>query len=320
MKYVLVLISLTFTTPVFAQSLSDTAPILRIMLASEDKLEHVGFYVALHKGYYKAKNVDVRFSTPQTQDPLNKLEYGEVDLAIETLPMALQKNQKTRNLCLVKQIMNSPGIALVSQSPTVDNIMKFEDQTLFHSTASDYLSTRIWLSTEGLSVEGEKAKVQFRRYSFILRDFTTGKISHAVVPESWLPLLYNKISGQLKVFTPAFVKGATLGAGLYATRKKYNNLEFKALAARFLEALDQGFKDAFADKKKAVDLTLTEKEKNYSDEVLMKRLSILETSYLDQASFAKHYEHSLQNIMDVEAVSEIKEYPRSDFLAISEAN
>lgn len=302
------------TTNLWAQSMPTPTP-LRILLSSVDKIEHIGFYWAIQNNLFKAEQLDVQLLTPQTQNPLNRLEYGEVDIAMESLPMALQKNQKTRNLCLVKQILNGPGIALVSQSPTFKNIMQFEGQTLFFPTAGDYLATRIWLSTEGLSVEGAKAKVKFRKYDKILRDFTTGKISHAVVPLSWLPLLYNKISGNLNVFRPSFVKGATLSKGLYVTRKKFDNPVFKQTLVKFLSLLDQGYRQAFADKKAALDNILTPKEKSYADEVLMKRLSIIEKSYNNSEAFAKHYEHSLQTIMSVEAVSEIKEYPRKEFLA-----
>lgn len=318
MKYIFI-IALTLFSPLSAaQNADPSATTLRILLSSTDKIDNIGFHLADKKGLFKAENIVVNLMTPQTQDPLNRLEYGEVDIAMETLPSALQKNQKTANLCLLKQIDNSPGIVLVSQSPNFTTLNQAEGQTLFHASTSDYLAARIWLSTEGLSVKGEKALVKFRRYDSILRDFTTGKISHAIVPESWLPMLYNKIAGNLNVFRPAFVKGATLGTGLYVTRKKYETPAFQEIMTRFLKAMDEGFKSAFAQKKQALDLVLTPKEKQYPDEVLMKRLQILETAYTAQDSFFKHYEHSLQNIMGVEEVSEIKEYPRKDFLVLQE--
>ena len=94
---------------------------VRIMLQWSHQAQFAGYYVALEKGFYKEKGLDVSIVPGGPGlDSADFLVRGEVDFASLWLSTALSRNEQAVRLAQVAQIVNTSNLVLITRKS--DNI------------------------------------------------------------------------------------------------------------------------------------------------------------------------------------------------------
>jgi len=94
---------------------------VRIMLQWSHQAQFAGYYVALEKGFYKERGLDVSIVPGGPGlDSADSLVRGEVDFASLWLSTALSRNEQAVRLAQVAQIVNTSNLVLITRNS--DNI------------------------------------------------------------------------------------------------------------------------------------------------------------------------------------------------------
>ncbi len=94
---------------------------IRLMLQWSHQAQFAGYYVALEKGFYKERGIDVEIvSGGPGLDPADNLIRGEVDFASLWLSTALTRNDQAGGLAHVAQVVNASNLVLITRK--ADNI------------------------------------------------------------------------------------------------------------------------------------------------------------------------------------------------------
>jgi NitT/TauT family transport system substrate-binding protein len=217
----------------------------------------VGFYLAQDKGYYGAAGVTVTLAAPGADARASDaLVQGKADLAVELMPIALNRREAGDTLVHVAQIFRKAGMEVVCR-PYIAEPANLKDHVVgvwFGGLESSFYA---WISGLALNPFGGPGSVTVLRQNYGLESFQRYQSDCITTFNYAAPLEFAAAKipfDELKSYEYQAIGQATLEDGLYARAADLARPERVEAFARFLEGARRGWQLAHVSPKAALDL------------------------------------------------------------------
>jgi NitT/TauT family transport system substrate-binding protein len=218
---------------------------LRLQLYWVHQAQFAGYYLAEARGYYQQEGLAVELlpSGPGL-DPLQRLDHGEVDVAIGWLSHAIETRRKGHDLVNIAQIFQKSGMALVCRkSSGVYSFADLPGRSIGIWGLGDDVNLHWWLSRSGIS----PASVQLVPQGVDGRDLIDGRlpcVTVMVYNEYWRVLEAGIRTADLYTVRFGDEGLGVLEDGLYVSAARLAGAAFRNRLARFLRATARGWQNA----------------------------------------------------------------------------
>jgi NitT/TauT family transport system substrate-binding protein len=236
-------------------AVADTA--LTVTLPEGLSPRTVGFYLAQDKGYYGAAGVTVTLTAPGADARASDaLVQGKADLAVELMPIALNRREAGDKLVHVAQIFRKAGMEVVCR-PYIAEPANLKDHVVgvwFGGLESSFYA---WISGLALNPFGGPGSVTVLRQNYGLESFQRYQSDCITTFNYAAPLEFAAAKipfDELKSYEYQAIGQATLEDGLYARAADLARPERVEAFARFLEGARRGWQLAHVSPKAALDL------------------------------------------------------------------
>jgi NitT/TauT family transport system substrate-binding protein len=239
-----------------AEAQADSGGPLKIVLPEGLSPRTVGYYLAQDKGYFAAAGLHVSFAASGDAAPSAVLAKGQADLAVELMPVALNRREEGDDLVLIAQIFRRAGMELVCRA-TVDRPAALKNHVVgvyFDGLESSFYA---WMSALGLNPFGGPGSVTVLRQNFGLDAFQRSQADCATSYSYRAPLDFAALGlklADMKLYRYDDAGVATLEDGLYARSADLARPDRVAQFAAFLGAVTKGWRFAHNNPKAAFDL------------------------------------------------------------------
>jgi NitT/TauT family transport system substrate-binding protein len=217
----------------------------------------VGFYLAQEKGYFSAAGLRVTLTAPVgDQRSSDALAAGKADLAVELMPIALQRREAGDQIVHVAQVFRKAGMEVVCRQ-AIDQPAALKDHVVgvwFGGLESSFYA---WIAGLSLNPFGGPGSVTVLRQNFGLEAFERYQSDCATTFTYRAPLEFAAAGiplEELKQYAYQALGQATLEDGLYARAADLAKPERVARFADFLVAARRGWQLAHVSPKLALDL------------------------------------------------------------------
>jgi NitT/TauT family transport system substrate-binding protein len=241
-------------------ALADSAPTdpeLTVALPEALSPRTVGFYLAQDKGYFGAAGLTVTLMAPTGgQGSSDALVQKKADLAVELMPVALDRREAGDKIVHVAQIFRNAGMEVVCR-PTIDQPAALKNHVVgvwFGGLESSFYA---WIAGLSLNPFGGPGSVTVLRQNYGLEAFQRYQSDCATTFTYAAPLEFaaaNIPLQGLKQYSYQTLGQATLEDGLYAREVDLAKPERVALFGNFLSAARRGWQLAHVSPKAAFDL------------------------------------------------------------------
>lgn len=226
---------------------------LRLQLQWTHQAQFAGYYVALEKGFYLARNLDVSIIAGGPKiDPMVELAEGRADFATSWLSTALLRRDHGQQLVHVTQIIHHSNLIMVawkeSDNPSVADLIGKKISIWEGDLRTPFLA---WLKAEGVSTP-----LLYPQYYTVNLFLRKGVQACSAMYYNELHMLYQAGVDEDDMVT-YFLKEHHFGFpedGIYCMEKTLR-LQPEAVAA-FREATLEGWRYAAEHPAEALDITM----------------------------------------------------------------
>jgi NitT/TauT family transport system substrate-binding protein len=264
--------------PVFAFPAAAQAPDrVRVQLRWLHQAQFVGFYVALHKGFYASERIDADLiEGGPAIDPLKVLTAGQADVAIGWLPSAIDARMRGETIINIAQILRQPGLAVVCRRDAgVQSLDDIAGKVIGVWNIGDELDVRHWLRSIKIPI-GQVTVIQQRPDGQDLIEKRAACVTAMMYNEYWSILRAGLAPSDLFQVRLSDDGIGFLEDGLYTTEAAVEDPRRRDVLARFLRATIRGWRYAESNVDEAFAITMAEAPR--SDPIHQRRMlgSILE--------------------------------------------
>jgi NitT/TauT family transport system substrate-binding protein len=217
----------------------------------------VGFYLAQDRGYFRAAGLRVTLVAPVGDRRSSAaLAEGKADLAVELMPIALQRREAGDKIVHVAQVFRKAGMEVVCR-PAIDEPAALKDHVVgvwFGGLESSFYA---WIAGLSLNPFGGPGGVTVLRQNFGLDAFARYQSDCATTFTYRAPLEFAAAGiplPKLKQYVYQALGQAMLEDGLYARAADLQKPARVARFADFLVAARRGWRLAHVSPKLAFDL------------------------------------------------------------------
>lgn len=246
-------------------STSGTPDKVRLQLKWLHQAQFAGYYLAADKGYYKARNLDVEI-LPGGPDvvPSQKVQTGAADIGIDWVGSLLANRDKGQPLVDIGQFYQSSALLLISKkSANINSPADLKGKKVGVWTGGNEFEFRALMDKYHFddSIDNNKDMTIIKQ-GFEMDTFLNGQLDAASAT------VYNEypvvLEAGVKESDLNIINYTTEGVGMledhtFVTEDTLKNR--RDVLIRFLAASQQGWIDAVADQKAAVDAVMTRVDK-----------------------------------------------------------
>ena len=238
---------LTLAAAAIAMTSSGTpavAETLKVQLLWTHQAQFAGYYVADARRYYRREGLEVSLvpGGPGIA-PLERLQRGEVDIAIAWLPHALDARMRGADVVNIAQVFHRSAMSLACRrTAIVRSIEDIAGQSIGVWNLGDETSVRLWLRRQGIP----ETTVRLVPQAAHAADLTAGRVACATV------MSYNEFWDLVRAgFQARDLIAVRFGEeglglledGLYVRRAALEDAEFRRRVAAFLRATAAGWRE-----------------------------------------------------------------------------
>ena len=259
----------------FAASHADNSVTLQLQWVTQ--AQFAGYYVALDKGYYDEKKLDVTIKAggPDIAPP-QVLAGGGADVMLNWMPSALAAREKGLPVVNIAQPFKSSGLMLTCWKDTgITGPQDFKGKTIgvwFFGNEYPFLS---WMSQEGISTDGGEDGVTVLKQGFNVDPLLQRQadcISTMTYNEFGQVLDAGVSEDELVTFKYEEQGVATLEDGIWALEENLADPAFQEKMVKFVRASMKGWKYAEANPDEAAEIVLDNDETGAQTEAHQKRM------------------------------------------------
>jgi len=246
---------LAFLAIVARPAVADTA--LKVELPDTLSPRTVGYYLAQDKGYFGAAGLVVTLAAPAgDHPPSDALVQGKADLAVELMPVALQRRERGDKIVHIGQMFRKAGMEVVCR-PSIDTPAALKNHVVgvrFDGLESAFYA---WIAGLTLNPFGGPGSVTVLRQNFGLESFQRYQSDCMTTFTYAAPLDFAAAGIQLedlRAYRYEDLGVATLEDGLYARAADLAQPDRVVAFAAFLGAARRGWQLAHLSPKTAFDL------------------------------------------------------------------
>ncbi len=233
-----VFVSMSWGTPAVAET-------LKVQLLWTHQAQFAGYYVADARGYYQREGLEVSLvpGGPGIA-PLERLERGEVDIAVAWLPHALDARIRGADVVSIAQVFNRSAMSLACRRTAA--VRSFDDipgQSIGVWNLGDETSVRLWLRRQGIPETAVTLVPQAAQAA----DLIEGRVACATIMsynEFWDLVRAGFQARDLIVVRFGEEGLGLLEDGLYVRRAALEDADFRRRVAAFLRATAAGWREA----------------------------------------------------------------------------
>ncbi|MFO7287904.1 MAG: ABC transporter substrate-binding protein [Gammaproteobacteria bacterium] len=227
----------SWATPAVAEN-------LEVQLLWTHQAQFAGFYVADARGYYRREGLEVSLvpGGPGIA-PLERLERGEVDVAVAWLPHALDARMRGADIVNIAQVFHGSAMSLACKTAAVRSIEDIAGQSIGVWNLGDETSVRLWLRRQGIPDTSVKLVPQAAHAA----DLIEGRVACATIMsynEFWNLVRAGFQARDLIVVRFGEEGLGLLEDGLYVRRSALEDADFRRRLASFLRATVTGWREA----------------------------------------------------------------------------
>lgn len=234
-----------------------TSPPLRVQLMWYHQSQFAGYYVADFQNYFREEGVGIQLLEGGPElNPLERLQRGEVDVAVSWLDNALDANAEGADLVNVAQIFSGSSFEIICRvSAGIQSINDLAGKTISVTWPGDRVTIRAMLAAANVDAEHIKWVQNAKNGETLLRGDApciTGVSYNEVlwVVDAGIP------ASDIITFSPHDNGISHVEDGLYVRADSLRSAEFRARLLKFLRALRRGWAYAKASPAPAANIVL----------------------------------------------------------------
>ena len=247
-RILVLLLALLCAAPSPRAELVSPRPHLRLQLMWYHQSQFAGYYVAEFEHYFRQEGIDVDLLEGGADiDPLQRLQRGEVEVALSWLDNAMAADSKGARLINVAQIFSGSGQQLICRfSAGIHSLADVAGKKVGISWPGDRVTVSAMLRAAGVDAAGV-TWVKRSAHGEDLVDGTVPCISGVSYNEPWWVVDAGVPEMDLVTFSPGDYGLAHVEEGLYVREQSLESPEFRNALVKLLRAVKRGWAYAKAE-------------------------------------------------------------------------